>query len=182
MWWWRHRIPWKHKGLRFCRSQCVIHTFIQKCFIISSNECNNIGQYRPWQNVYECWPKSWDFFLSIDKNWSKFFGCYLVRCFTSVHPGDVPFLSTLDRVHREALHDVEGWNPHNISHQPSGNQRLASAQFWLSFRGCTSRLSSNSTVQHFPYGSNFLLQKPVLRSVLLLQNGLLQFKTRDERP
>lgn len=57
-----------------------------------------------------------------------------------MHPGDVPFLSTLDRVHREALHDVEGWNPHHISHQPSGNQRLASAQFWLSFRGCTSRL------------------------------------------
>ena len=50
---------------------------------------------------------------------------HAITVFTSVHPGDVPFLSTLDRVHREALHDVEDWNPHNIPI----NQRLASAQF-----------------------------------------------------
>lgn len=138
MWWWRHQIPWKHKGLRFCRSQCVIHTFIQKCFIISSNECNNIGQYRPWQNVYECWPKSWDFFLSIDKNWTKFFGCYLAiwcdvshRCTLEMCPFYQPLTESIEKLCMTSKVGIlttfpinppgtKGWHLHNSDSASEG--------------------------------------------------------------
>lgn len=49
--------------------------------------------------------KSWDFFLSIDKNWSKFFGCYLAigcdvshRCTLEMCPFYQPLTESIEKL------------------------------------------------------------------------------------